>query len=165
MRSPAYPEFEAEVEALRADTWPIAAVTIPDRVASLEMLIKGLDQPPILMGHSFGEALAQILLDHGHGAAGVAIDLVPTEGVWALPLSQIKATFPVLDNPANRHRAVAFTPKQFHYAFTNTLSEAESQAAYDRYAIAAPGSWDWTDWQEVADYALEWAVAQTGGKP
>ena len=34
----------------------------------------------------------------------------PTEGVKRVPLSQIRATFPVLKNPANRHRAVGFTP-------------------------------------------------------
>jgi alpha-beta hydrolase superfamily lysophospholipase len=141
--APAYPGLDVEVEALRADPVPIAALSIPDTVASLETLIQGLATPPILMGHSFGGALVQILLDHGYGAAGVAIDSVPTEGVLAVPLSQIKASFPVLENPANRHRAVAFTPKQFHYAFTNTLSEEDSQAAYDRYAIAAPGSWVW----------------------
>jgi alpha-beta hydrolase superfamily lysophospholipase len=141
--TPAYPGLDVEVEALRADPVPIAALSIPDTVASLETLIQGLATPPILMGHSFGGALVQILLDHGYGAAGVAIDSVPTEGVLAVPLSQIKASFPVLENPANRHRAVAFTPKQFHYAFTNTLSEEDSQAAYDRYAIAAPGSWVW----------------------
>ena len=29
-------------------------------------------------------------------------------------LAQIKAGFPVLNNPAKRHKAVGFTPKQFH---------------------------------------------------
>jgi alpha-beta hydrolase superfamily lysophospholipase len=87
--------------------------------------------------------LVQILLDHGFGAAGVAIDSVPTEGVLTLPLSQIKATFPILSNPANRHRAVGFTPEQFHYAFTNSLTEEESLAVYERYHIPAPGSWVW----------------------
>jgi pimeloyl-ACP methyl ester carboxylesterase len=49
----------------------------------------------------------------------------------------------VLNNPANRHRAVGFTPEQFHYAFTNTLDEVESLKVYERYHIAAPGSWVW----------------------
>jgi hypothetical protein len=53
-------------------------------------------------------------------------------------VSQIRASFPVLRNPANRHRAVPFTPEQFHYAFTNTLSEEESLAVYERYHIPAP---------------------------
>jgi pimeloyl-ACP methyl ester carboxylesterase len=141
--APAYPGLEVEVEALRADPLPIEHVTIEDTIGQLEAIIRGLDQPPILMGHSFGGALVQVLLDHGFGAAGVAIDSVPTEGVLTLPLSQIKATFPVLNNPANRHRAVGFTPEQFHYAFTNTLSEEESAKVYERYHIPAPGSWVW----------------------
>jgi pimeloyl-ACP methyl ester carboxylesterase len=65
----------------------------------LEGIIRGLDHPPILMGHSFGGALVQILLDHGPGAAGVAIDSAPTEGVRTLRPSQLKASFPVLKNP------------------------------------------------------------------
>jgi pimeloyl-ACP methyl ester carboxylesterase len=141
--APAYPGFEVEVEALRDDPAPIEAVTVPDTLEHLEGIISELENPPILIGHSFGGALVQILLDRGLGAAGIAIDSVPTEGGRTLPASQIRATFPVLHSPANRHRAVAFTPKQFHYAFTNTLSEDESAAVYERYHIPAPGRFVW----------------------
>jgi pimeloyl-ACP methyl ester carboxylesterase len=141
--APAYPGLEGEVEALRADPSPIATLTVPETVEYLEGIVGELDRPPILMGHSFGGALVQLMLDHGFGAAGVAIDSVPTEGVLTLPLSQIKASFPVLKNPTNRHRAVGFTPEQFHYAFTDTLSEGESLKVYERYHIPAPGGWVW----------------------
>ena len=47
----------------------------------------------------------------------------PPRASRVVPLSQVKATFPVLKNPANRHRAVGFTLEQWHYAFTNTFSE------------------------------------------
>ena len=141
--TPAYPGLEVEVEALRADPSPIASVTVPATIRHLEGIIGGLKDRPIIMGHSFGGALTQILLDHGFGAAGVAIDSVPTEGVLTVPLSQIKASFPVLDNPANRHKAVPFTPEQFHYAFTNTLTDEESAKVYERYHVAAPGRWLW----------------------
>lgn len=141
--TPAYPGLEVEVEALRDDPSPIVAVTVPGTIAHLEGIIRGLERPPILMGHSFGGALVQILLDRGLGACGVAIDSVPTEGVLTLPPSQIKATFPILSNPANRHRAVGFTPEQFRYAFTNTLDADASRAVYDRYHVPAPGSWIW----------------------
>ena len=57
-------------------------------------------------GHSAGGAFTQILLDHGFGAAGVALNSAPTEGVRVVPLSQVKSTFPVLKSPANRHKAV-----------------------------------------------------------
>ena len=141
--APAYPGLEVEVEALRADPSPIEALTVPETVEHLEGIVRGLESPPIIMGHSFGGALTQILLDHGFGAAGVAIDSVPTEGVKVVPLSQIKASFPVLNNPANRHRAVPFNAEQFHYAFTNTLTAEESAEVYERYHVAAPGAWVW----------------------
>jgi pimeloyl-ACP methyl ester carboxylesterase len=141
--APAYPGFEVEVEALNADPSPIETLTVPAIVERLESVVREVESPPILMGHSAGGAFMQILLDHGFGLAGVAIDSVPTEGVRALPASQIRATFPVLDNPANRHRAVGFTAKQFHYAFTNTLSAAASQRVYERYHVPAPGRWVW----------------------
>jgi pimeloyl-ACP methyl ester carboxylesterase len=85
----------------------------------------------------------KILLDHGYGAAGVAIDSAPPEGVRGVALAQARAVFPVLRNPANRHRAVGFTPEQFHYAFGNNLSREDSDKVYERYHIPAPGSFVW----------------------
>jgi pimeloyl-ACP methyl ester carboxylesterase len=141
--APAYPGFEVEVDALNADPSPIEAVTVPQIVEHLEEVVRGLGSPPILIGHSAGGVFTQVLLDHGYGAAGVAINSAPTEGVPVVPLSQIKSTFPVLKNPANRHRAVGFTPEQWHYAFANTFSEEESLALYQRYHIPASGSIFW----------------------
>jgi pimeloyl-ACP methyl ester carboxylesterase len=141
--APAYPGFEVEVEALNADTAPIEALTVPAIVEHLESVVSELGAPPILMGHSAGGAFTQILLDHGFGSAGVAINSAPTEGVPVVPLSQVKASFPVLRNPANRHRAVGLTPEQWHYAFTNTFSEEESLALYERYHVPASGAIFW----------------------
>jgi pimeloyl-ACP methyl ester carboxylesterase len=111
---------------------------VPAIIDHLEKVIAPLTTPPIIIGHSAGGAFTQILLDHGHGAAGVAICSAPTEGVRATPLSQVRSTFPVLKNPANRHKAVGFTHDQWHYAFTNTFDDDESRRLYERYAI--PGS-------------------------
>jgi pimeloyl-ACP methyl ester carboxylesterase len=142
--TPAYPGFEVEVEALRADPTPIASVTVPETVSHLEKVITALPEKPIIMGHSFGGTLTQLLLDRGHGAAGVVIDSAPPEGIRVNPPSQIKSLFPILNNPAKRHRAAGFTAEQWHYAFANTLSAADSLASYERYAIPAPGSWVWS---------------------
>jgi pimeloyl-ACP methyl ester carboxylesterase len=141
--APAYPGFEVEVEALRADPTPIAKLTVPETVAHLEKVIAELPEQPIIIGHSFGGTLTQLLLDRGYGAAGVVIDSAPPEGIRVTPPSQIRSLFPILNNPAKRHRAAGFTEAQFHYAFTNTLSEADGRAAYERYAIPAPGNWVW----------------------
>ncbi len=143
VHAPAYPGFDVEVEALNADPAPIEAVTVEQIVERLEGLVRGLAAPPILIGHSAGGVFTQLLLDHGLGAAGVAINSAPTEGVKRVPLSQIRATFPVLKNPANRHRAVGFTEEQWRYAFANTFSEEESRALYERYHIPASGNVFW----------------------
>lgn len=142
--APAYPGFEVEVEALNADPAPIEKLRVPAIIEKFESVIAGLATPPIIMGHSAGGAFTQILLDRGLGAAGVAINSAPTEGVPVVPFSQIKATFPVLRNPANHHRAVGYTHEQWHYAFTNTFSDDESRALYERYHIPASGRilWD-----------------------
>jgi alpha-beta hydrolase superfamily lysophospholipase len=63
--------------------------------------------------------------------------------VLVTPLSQVKSTFPVLSNPANRHKAAGFTFDQWNYAFTNTFPEDEARQAYERYAIPAPGGIVW----------------------
>jgi len=141
--APAYPGFEVEVEALNADPAPIEELTVPAIVERLESVVGELDQPPILIGHSAGGAFTQILLDHGFGAAGVAINSAPTEGVKIVPATQIKAGWPVLKNPANRHRAVALNEDQWRYAFTNTFPEEESRQTYERYAIPASGNIFW----------------------
>jgi pimeloyl-ACP methyl ester carboxylesterase len=142
--APAYPGFEVEVEALRADPSPIETLTISAVMEHLEAVVGGLDKPPILMGHSAGGVFTQLLLDRGYGAAGVAFNSAPTEGVRVVPISQARSTFPVLKNPANRHKAVGFTHDQWRYAFTNTFEEEESRALYERYHIPAPGGIVWS---------------------
>jgi pimeloyl-ACP methyl ester carboxylesterase len=141
--TPTYPGFEVEVEALRTDPEPIATATVPGTVEHLEKVVAGLGKPPIIMGHSFGGTLTQLLLDRGHGASAVAINSAPPEGIRVNPPSQLRSLFPFLNNPAKRHRAVGFTPDQFRYAFTNTLDDDEAARVYERYQIPAPGSWVW----------------------
>ena len=141
--APAYPGFEIEVEALRADPDIIANLTVPETVDHLAAVVDKVETPPIIIGHSFGGTLTQLLLARGLGSAGVVVDSAPTEGVRVSPLSQVKSLFPALKNPVNRHRAVGFTAEEFHYAFTNTLTADESRAVWERFHIPAPGHWVW----------------------
>ena len=134
--APAWPGMEAEVEALNEDPTPIGELDIETIVDHYEKIIRELDAPPIIMGHSFGGAFTQLLLDRGVCAAvGVASGTV--KGVPDLPLSTIKATSPVLRNPFNRGKAVPLDAKQFHYAFANTLEREESDKLYERYHVPA----------------------------
>jgi len=141
--APAYPGFEVEVEALNRDPTPIEQVTVPKIIERFESVIRELETPPILIGHSAGGAFLQILLDHGYGACGVALNSAPTEGVIVTPLSELKATWPVLRSPANRHKAVGLTFEEWKYTFTNTFPEADARRAYERYHIPASGAILW----------------------
>jgi len=102
-------------------------------------VVGGLARAPIIIGHSFGGLVTELLLDRGLGAAGVAISPAPVKGVLRLPLAQLRSAFPALSSPADRKRTVELTPRQFHYAFTNTMSDADFQASYERYHVPGPG--------------------------
>ena len=62
--------------------------------------------------------------------------IVPIHGLWMTPLSWEKW---IERYSARDHRAVLLTPEEFHYAFTNTMTEEESEAVYERYAVPGPG--------------------------
>jgi pimeloyl-ACP methyl ester carboxylesterase len=141
--APAYPGFEVEVEELNADPTPVEQVTVPQILERLEAVVREVATPPVIVGHSAGGVFTQILLDRGLGAAGVVLNSAPTEGVKRVPLSQVRSAFPVLKNPANRHRAVGLTFEQWDYAFTNGLGEAESRRLYERYHVPASGAIFW----------------------
>ena len=133
-----WPGLDGDIEQLRRDPSPIATLGIDEIVNHYESIIRGLDSPPIIIGHSFGGLVTQILLDRGLGAAGVAIASAPVKGIILLPFSTLKVSFPALSNPANNHRAEPLSPEQFHYAFTNTLNEEESLRVFQRYAVPGP---------------------------
>ena len=130
--------MDGDIGQLRRDPSAIATLGIGTIVDHYERIIRGLDSPPFIIGHSFGGLITQILLDRGLGAAGVAIAPAPVKGILFLPLSTLRVSFPALSNPANNHRAVPLTAEQFHYAFANNLSEQESLAVYERYAVPGP---------------------------
>jgi pimeloyl-ACP methyl ester carboxylesterase len=137
--TPPWPRLEGEVEEIRRDPSAMAGLGITEIVDSYERVIGLLDEPPIIIGHSFGGLFVQMLLDRGLGAAGVAIDAAAPKGVLRLPFSQIRSLSPVLLNPANVRRAVPLDLKHFRYAFANTMTEREAREAFQLNAIPAPG--------------------------
>lgn len=137
--APAWPRMQGEVEDIRRDPSSLNGLGVAEIADHYAEIVRGLDRPPIIMGHSFGGLVTELLLDRGLGTAGVAVSPAPVKGVLRLPLAQLRSALPVLGNPANRARTVELTPRQFHYAFTNTMNATEAQAAYDRYEVPGPG--------------------------
>ena len=137
--SPSWPGDMSTVEEARANPESVANRGIDEIVNHHAEIIEGLETPPILIGHSFGGMFAEKLLGEGKGVAAVAIDAAQIKGVLALPLAALHSTLPVFKNPANKHRSVMLTAKQFHSSFGNALSEEESNDLYDRWVIPGPG--------------------------
>ncbi|MBD5634285.1 MAG: alpha/beta fold hydrolase [Candidatus Eremiobacteraeota bacterium] len=135
--APPWPGLDRSVEALRDDPAPLKRLNIETVVGHYDRIVRELDEPPIIVGHSFGGLFAQILAYRGLGAAVVSLHGVAPAGVLDLPFSTLKASAPVLANPFNIGGATMLTPEQFHYAFTTPLTAEEARPLYERYAIPA----------------------------
>ncbi len=135
--APSWPGLEGGPEALRRDPSPLANLDATRIIDHYDRIIRELDTPPIIVGHSFGGAFVQVLLDRGLGVAGVGVDAAATKGVLSLPLTTLRAGAGVLGNPLNFQKAVPFTRAQFKYAFGNTMTQTQSDTAYDRYQVPA----------------------------
>ncbi len=137
--APAWPGMEVGEDALRRDPSPMNGLGVVEVADHYERIIRDLDEPPVIMGHSCGGVITQILLGRGLGAAGVAFHSAPVKGVLRLPVNSLRSAFPVLRNPANRKRTVALTPARFHFSFANTVDRAESDKLYERYHVPTSG--------------------------
>jgi non-heme chloroperoxidase len=135
--TPGWPDDPDTVAEAKAHPEVLAGKSV-GQVADHYAAIAGLlSARPVIIGHSFGGLLAQILAGRGLAAACVAIDPAPFRGVLPLPISALRVAGPALSNPANRHRAVPLTYDQFRYAFANAVPEAEAKQLYETYAVPA----------------------------
>jgi pimeloyl-ACP methyl ester carboxylesterase len=137
--TPGWPDDPDTVDEANANPQIFANKTVGEVADHFDAIARGLTRKPIVIGHSFGGLLAQILAGRGLAAVTVAIDPAPFRGVLPLPFSALKSAWPVLGNPANRNRAVPLTFEQFRYAFANAVVEKEAQELYETYAVPAAG--------------------------
>jgi non-heme chloroperoxidase len=138
--TPDWPDDPETVEEARANPEVLAGKRIGQVADHIAQVIDGLDRKPVVMGHSTGGLLAQIVAGGGLSAATVAIDPGPFRGVLPLPYSTLKVSAPILRNPLNRGRAITLSFDQFRYGWTNAIaSDDEAKRLYDEYHMAAPG--------------------------
>ncbi|HTR90927.1 MAG TPA: alpha/beta hydrolase [Trebonia sp.] len=136
--APGWPGEPDTVEESRRDPGRVAGKGINDVVDHYARIIRGLESPPVVIGHSFGGLIAQRLLGQDLAAAAVAIDAAPIKGVLNLPVSALKVASIALRKPANRKLSISLTAEQFRYGFGNALPEQESAELYDRWAVPSP---------------------------
>jgi pimeloyl-ACP methyl ester carboxylesterase len=137
--TPDWPDDPATVEDARADPKALAKKTLKQIADHTIEIIEALDRKPVLVGHSTGGLLAQMLAGRGLSAATVAIDPGVFRGVLPLPASVLRGVGPFLLNPLNRGRAITLTFKQFKYGWANALDESEARELYDAFHVACSG--------------------------
>jgi non-heme chloroperoxidase len=137
--TPEWPGVPDSVAEAREHPEGQAGVGIDEVIEHHAQIVAALPEPPVLVGHSFGGLVVQTLLDRGLGRAGVAIDPAPIRGVLRVPPAQLRSSFPVLRNPANRRRTVSLSAGQFRRGFGNALPAEESERLHEQWAIPAPG--------------------------
>jgi pimeloyl-ACP methyl ester carboxylesterase len=137
--TPDWPDDPATVEEARANPKIFAKKTLKQVAEHTAEIIDALDTKPVILGHSTGGLVAQMLAGRGLAAATVAIDPGVFRGVLPLPASVLKGVGPFLINPLTRGRAITLTFKQFTYGWTNALDETEAKELYERYHVAGSG--------------------------
>jgi pimeloyl-ACP methyl ester carboxylesterase len=136
--APGWPGEPPTVEEARAQPDLVANMSIDDATEHFAKIIGSLDAKPVIVGHSFGGLFTEKLLGQDLGLAAVAIDPAQIKGVLPLPVAQLRAALPALGNPANLHKAVSLTAKQFRFGFGNELSEEESDRLFAQWTIPGP---------------------------
>jgi len=133
-----WPGVDRTPAEIRSDPSALRGLGLGAIVSHYERIIRELDRPPIIVGHSFGGLVTQLLLDRGLGSSGVAIGTAPPKGILVLPPSTLRAGIPGLKNPFGRNGLAPLSNKQFRWRFTNTLTQEQSDAIYDEQYI--PGT-------------------------
>ena len=136
--TPDWPGDPETVADARANPERLAKKTLNQIADHTIEIVNALKTKPIIMGHSTGGLLAQMLAGRGLAVATVAIDPGVFRGVLPLPLSVLKGVGPFLLDPRTRGRAIMLTFDQFKYGWTNALDEKESKELYETFHV--PGS-------------------------
>ncbi|QKJ20910.1 alpha/beta hydrolase [Microbacterium hominis] len=123
------------VDEIRQNPEPLKGIGLTQIADYYEEIITALPQKPIIMGHSFGGVITQMLADRGLGIAYVGVEPGQTAGVTALPLSTLWTGTPILSNPFGKNGAKPLSKRHFHFTFGNDLPRSESDKLWKEYAV------------------------------
>jgi pimeloyl-ACP methyl ester carboxylesterase len=135
--APSWPGRDKPVEELRKNhpDPQLGQLTLSRVIEHFDGLVSAMDEKPILIGHSMGGLVVQLLLQRGLAAAGVAIASAPPRGVFTAKWAFIRSNWPHITPFRSQSRPIQMKLKRFQYTFANELPLAVQQAAYERYAV------------------------------
>lgn len=135
--APPWPNKDADPEELR-NRQPDAGIA-SNRLADLTEYYAGvarsLEEQPILIGHSIGGLIVQLLLQRGLGVGGVAIHSVPPQGIITFKFSFLKAGWGALGFFTSTKKSYLISFRAWQYAFTNGMTCKEQKESYYKFAI------------------------------
>jgi pimeloyl-ACP methyl ester carboxylesterase len=136
--APSWPNKEGTAASLRAmqprDT-ALANTTLKEVIDHYTRIIKQLPEKPIIIGHSFGGMITQVLVNRDLAAAGIAIHPAPPKGVLPYERSFIRGGIGSLGIFTSKSKTYLMSFKRWQYAFANGLPLAEQRASYDQLII------------------------------
>lgn len=131
--NPSWPFKNAPAAELR-DRQPndtdLAALTLTELVDHYANFVKSLPEKPIIIGHSLGGLITQILVNRDLAAAGVAIHPVPPQGVIPYEFSFLKAGYKVLGLFSSVKKTYLMSLSDWQYAFTNGMTLEEQKKTW-----------------------------------
>lgn len=137
--APAWPLLDRPADALRRKPHPELGRLTLGRIADhYAAIIATLPEAPILVGHSYGGLIVQMLLARGLGAAGVSISPGPAAGIHPGPKA-LRAALPVFLAWRGWSRPLTMGFDHFAAHFANGLALAEQRTAYGHHVVPAPG--------------------------
>ncbi len=110
----------------------LGSTSLLDYADDLEKEIKKLDCKPIIMGHSMGGLLAQMLGARGLGEALVLLTPAAPYGIPSLKYSVLKSFIGVLAGGRFWRKSFRFSYDTAVYATMHKMSVNERKMAYDR---------------------------------
>lgn len=133
---PGWPGIDdRDVADIRSNPAALRGVGLKQIADHYERIIRALPERPIIMGHSFGGLLAQMLADRGLGVAVVGVAPGQPAGITTLPPSTLRTGLPILANPFRRNGASQLSKGHFHFTFGNDLDRAASDALWEEFAV------------------------------
>lgn len=133
--APAYPGRDKSVQKLQTPNASLGRLTLWDILDHLTARLKALDEKPVLVGHSMGGLIVQLLLHRGFASAAVAIDSAAPAGVFTTAFSYLRANWGHVTPFVNINSPVFMSFKRFQYAFVNGMPLDEQRSAFERYVV------------------------------
>ena len=138
---PGWPGIDdRSVADIRRNPQALTGIGIAQIVDHYESIIRALPgfsegRKPMIMGHSFGGLMTQMLADRGLGSAYIGVAPGQPAGITTLPFSTLRTGAPILANPFGRNGAKPLSKAHFHYTFNNDLDRAASDALWEDFAV------------------------------